>query len=69
MRFEANNGHFKHLVKGNFKNIPLSLSKQQQLYMCHRLLSSPDGSSSYLAREDVVHSGISHLFVAIYYDY
>jgi hypothetical protein len=57
MRFEAKNGHFKRLVKGNFKNIALSLAKQSQLYMCHRLLSSQDGSSSYLSKEDIVLSG------------
>jgi hypothetical protein len=59
MRFEAKNGHFKRLVKGNFKNIALSLAKQSQLYMCHRLLSSQDGSSSYLSKEDIVLSGNS----------
>ena len=58
MRFEAKNGHFKRLVKENFKNIPYSLAKQAQLYMCHHLLSSPDGSLSYLAVEDLIHSGI-----------
>lgn len=59
MRFEAKNRYFKRLVKGNFKNIALSLAKQSQLYMCHRLLSSQDGSSSYLYKEDIVLSGNS----------
>ncbi|XP_062512166.1 uncharacterized protein LOC134187996 isoform X2 [Corticium candelabrum] len=60
MRFEAKNGHFKRLVKENFKNIPYSLAKQAQLYMCHHLLSSPDGSLSYLAVEDLIHSDFAN---------
>lgn len=45
MRFEGKNGFMKELIRHNFKNVPLTLANQHQLYLCHRLLHRNDHPS------------------------
>ena len=40
MRFEAKNRFFKGVIHGNFKNIPLTLASEHQLWLCHQLYSA-----------------------------
>lgn len=61
MRFEGKHHHFKHIanVTGNFKNIPLTIAKRHQRYMCYQLLQRED----YLC--DKVESGRSEYLAAL----
>lgn len=63
MRYEAKHSYFKHMARvlGNFKNIPLTLARRHQRYMCYQL-SIP---SEYLRHNLEVSSGtyIYKLFI------
>jgi len=67
LRFEAKHGYFKALRLKCFKNLPLTLAKKHQLWMCYKQLG-PLGSRSknYLYEGDLVREGVSKELTAEY---
>lgn len=58
MRFEAKNGYFKNRKYKSFRNLPLTMAKQHQTYMCyHQSSSRGERSRTYLYGGDVVNDG------------